>query len=65
MTDDRRDSDAQAEDDELTRIVDALEEAGFVETYQRTDGTVAVRLTARGEELRQALPEVATEPDDG
>ena len=52
----------QREDDELTRLVEVLEEAGLAETYERPDGTVAVRLTGDGEQLRQSLPEVE-EPD--
>jgi|GEM_PF-5390646 len=60
MTDDQ-----QADDDEMARIVGALEEAGLVETYERPDGTVAVRLSERGEELREALPKATAPPGAG
>ena len=60
------DDETQAEDDELARIIEAMETAGLVATYERPDGTIAVRLTERGEALRQVLPDVeATSEDDG
>ncbi len=52
-----RDETTQAEDDELAQMVEALTEAGLAEHYKRADGTSAVRLTERGEELLRQLPE--------
>ena len=61
MTDDQLSAEQQAQDDDLARIVEALEESGLVELYEQADGTTAVRLTEKGESLRQALPEFAEE----
>ena len=61
MREEERDPGTQAEDDELLRLVQVLEEAGLAEVYEREDGTAAVRLTEEGEELRRQLPEV---PED-
>ena len=65
QTQDTADEQRQAEDDELARYVAVLEDAGLVETYAREDGTIAVRLTSKGEELRQLLPEVGPVDGDG
>lgn len=58
---DQRDPVVQAEDDELARMIDALEEAGLTEFYQRPDGTTAVRLSQRGEEFLRDLPDHSLE----
>lgn len=64
MTDDQLSAEQQAQDDDLARIVDALEESGLVELDEQADGTTTVRLTEKGESLRQALPEFV-EDDPG
>ena len=46
-----------SDDDELMRMVEALQEAGLVEVHEQADGTSAVRLTERGEQVLQQLPE--------
>ena len=58
---DERDPAVQAEDDDLARLIDALEEAGLTEVYERPDGTAAVRLTEQGEEFLRDLPEHSLE----
>jgi len=58
---DERDPVIQAEDDEIARMIDALEEAGLTEVYERPDGTAAVRLTQQGEDFLRDLPEHSLE----
>lgn len=58
---DERDPGVQAEDDDLARVIDALEEAGLTEVYERPDGTAAVRLTQQGEEFLRDLPDHSLE----
>lgn len=58
---DERDPAIQAEDDEIARMIDALEEAGLTEVYERADGSSAVRLTEQGEIFLRDLPEHSLE----
>lgn len=59
--DEQRDPALQADDDEMARMIDALEEAGLTEVYERADGTSAVRLTQQGEAFLRDLPEHSIE----
>ena len=58
---DERDPGILAENDELLRMLDALEEAGLTEVYERSDGTSAMRLTQQGEAFLRDLPEHSIE----
>ena len=51
--------------EELDRIIDMLEEAGLIETGEQEDGRVVIRLTERGEQLREQLPDVISEDESG
>ena len=55
----------QSPAEELGRIVDTLEEAGLIEAREQEDGRVVIRLTERGEQLREQLPDAISEDETG